>query len=364
MKKQLYILITLGALLSACGKRTNETTPTRKDVTETVFASGVLEAEGTYALTAQSDGYLIQVSFKENDIVKAGQVLAWVDNKQNVINTESANTLFEIAQQNTSATAPLLSQAKTSLETAKEKMEFDGEQAQRYKKLWEANSISKVDYESMALQYQTSKGNYQNALENYNHQKQQANQQLAINKGQRNANNVLSAFNQVKAVYSGKVYSKMKQNGDFVRKGDVIATIGNANFIYAKVNIDETSIAKVKVGQEAVIQLNVSKDKNYKGKVAEILPTFNESTQSFICKIYFIDSLDFTIVNTQLQVNIITGTVKNALLIPRKYLGFGNTVIVKGVDKPVKVKTKFVSSEWVQVESGLDETALIITDKK
>jgi RND family efflux transporter MFP subunit len=364
MKKQLYTFITVSVVLSACGKKTNETTPTRKDVIETVFASGILEADGTYALRAQSDGYLVQVSFKENDLVKAGQVIALVDNKQNVINTESANTLFEIAQSNTSLTAPLLAQAKTSMETAKEKMEFDGEQTQRYKKLWEANSISKVDYESMALQYQTSQGNYKNALENYNHQKQQADQQLAINKAQKNANNVLTAFNQIKAVYAGKVYSKLKQNGDYVRKGDEIATIGNANLIYAKVSIDESSIAKIKVGQEAVVQLNVNKEKNYKGTVAEILPTFNEQTQSFICKVYFVDALGFTIINTQLQVNIITGTAKNALLIPRKYLGFGNTVTVKGANEPVKVKTKFVSSEWVQVESGLDETAVIITDKK
>jgi len=39
-------------------EKTEETTPIRKDVTETVFASGVLEANNTYSLTAQTDGYL------------------------------------------------------------------------------------------------------------------------------------------------------------------------------------------------------------------------------------------------------------------------------------------------------------------
>jgi HlyD family secretion protein len=364
MKKIIFIsMITMG-LFSACGKQMEETKPIRKDVTETVFASGTLEANATYSLTALSDGYLVDVSFKENDIVKQGQIVATIDNKQNLLNNESATALYDIAQQNTSSNAPLIAQAKIAAATAKQKMDFDLEKTERYKKLADANSIAKIDYENTVLQYQTSKGNYENTLEIYNQQMQQANQQVVINKAQKKVNTVVSGFNQIKAVYSGKVYKKFKQKGDFVRQGDVIATIGDANFIYAKVSLDESSIAKVKVGQEAIIQLNINKNKNYKGRFAEIMPTFNEETQSFTCKIYFIDTLDFNIINTQLQVNIITGVHKNALLIPRKYLGFGNLVTIKGSEKPIKVATKFVSSEWVQVESGIDENTILITDKK
>jgi HlyD family secretion protein len=111
-----------------------------------------------------------------------------------------------------------------------------------------------------------------------------------------------------------------------------------------------------------VVQLNTHKNKNYKGKVAEILPTFNEETQSFDCKIQFTDSLDFGILNTQLQANIITGINKNALLIPRNYLDYGNLVKVKDRKEPVKVQTRFVSSEWVQVESGIDENTVLVTE--
>lgn len=364
MKNQVYISLMLMSFLSSCGKKVEETKPIKKDVVETVFASGILEANETYSLTALSDGYLTNVSFKENEIVRAGQILAVIDNKQNALNTESATALYDIAQQNASPNAPLIAQAKISMGTANKKMDFDFEQMQRYKLLSEANSIPRIDYENKVLQYQTSKANYQNAEENYAQQRQQANQQVVINKAQKNVNSVISNFNQIKAVHAGKVYKKIKQKGDFVRKGDVIATIGDADFIYAKVSIDEGSISKVKIGQEAVIQLNINKNKNYKGKLAEILPMFNEETQSFVCKIYFTDSLDFNIINTQLQVNIITGMNKNALLIPRKYLGFGNLVIVKDNETPVKVKTKFVSSEWVQIESGIDANTVIVTDKK
>lgn len=363
IKIETIIISTALVVLLSCGKKVLETKPIRKDITETVFASGNLEANQTYQLVAQSDGYLVELNFKENDIVNQGKVLAVIDNKQNEINKENANALYNIAQQNLQPNAPQLSQAIIAMDNAKQKLDFDEQQVIRFKKLWESNSISKVDYETAELKFKSSKAEYSKVLENYNLYKQQAEQQLVISNTQKNANAVLLGFNQIKAIYRGKVYQRFKEKGDFVRKGDIIATIGDANLLYAKVSIDESSILKVKVGQEVIIQLNTNKEKVYKGKVAEILPVFNEQTQSFICKIYFIDSLDFNIINTQLQVNIITGESKNALLIPRNYLQYGNLVNIKGQKEASKIKTKFISSEWVQVLSGIDENTTIITDK-
>lgn len=80
-------------LLSACGKKTEETKPVRKDITETVFASGVLIPENQYNLTAQSDGYLINLNFEEGDIVKTGDLLAVIDNKTYDINSQGKKSL-------------------------------------------------------------------------------------------------------------------------------------------------------------------------------------------------------------------------------------------------------------------------------
>jgi len=355
-------IVALAVTASSCSKPSQETKPIRKDVTETVFASGTLEANGTYDLTAQTDGYLVQVNFNEGHIVKEGQVLAVVDNKQNVFNNKSANALYEISRSNLMPNAPSIVQAKNSADVALQKMEIDSAQASRYKKLFETNSISRTEYENMALQYQTSKANYANAVANFNLVKQQAEQQVIINEAQKDVNKNLSGNNEIAAVFDGKVYTKYKQKGDFVRKGDVIATIGDANFVYAKISVDESSIGKVKLGQQAVIKLNPNKEKTYKAEVSEIFPSFNEATQSFTCKLYFTDSLDFKVVNTQLQSNIIIGEIKNALLIPRNFLQYGDYVVVKGQKKPVKVSVRLVSSDWVVIENGISESDVIITE--
>lgn len=355
------VIVAIFGLVS-CGRRTEETRPIRKDVTEMVFASGTLEAEGTFSLTARAEGYISDLWFQENDLIQKGQALAVIDNQHNLINARSGRVLYDIARANTSPDAPQLVEAQNAMEQAKQQMEYNLTQVARYKKLLEANSISRADYEKTELQYQASRTEYENALQNYSQLKRQAEQQLVINRAQKDINATLSGYNQIRAVKSGRVLKKLKQAGDFVAQGEVIAVIGEARSMYARVNVDEGSIGKIKVGQPAVIGLNINKQKTYRGEVAEILPTFEEATQSFVCKIYFKDSLDFNIAGTQLQVNIIVDTTKNALLIPRKYLGYNHEVRIKGEEKPRKIETRLVSSEWVQVMSGMDENTILITE--
>jgi HlyD family secretion protein len=361
MKMRLFTTALL-IFLSACGRKTEETKPIRKDVTEAVFASGVLEANNTYNLTAQVDGYLVTINFNEGDVVTKGMELAVVDNKENRFNSVSATGLYDIALRNTQSTAPLLLQAQHAIATAKEKMGQDKLQVERYKRLLENNSIARLDYENATLTYETSKNNYESAVANYQKLQQDAEQQIITNKAQKKINETAFGKNVIQAVVNGKVYQKLKQTGDYVKRGDVIAVIGDENFIYAKVNVDEANIRKIKIGQSALIKLNTDKEKAYRAEVWQILPSFDESQQSFVCKLKFTESLDFTIVKTQLQANIIADSQKNALVIPRNYLDLGGRVQIKGEKNPVKVKTKFIGSEWVQITDGVDENTVLVTE--
>jgi multidrug resistance efflux pump len=366
MKPQLVIFIALALITSSCKQPKEETMPIRKDVLETVFAAGVLEANNTYNLTAQMDGYLQNVSFKEGDRLKTGQVLAKIDNQEDTFNAENAAALYDISVNNTRSNAPLLAQAQTAVNSAKLKLDQDQVQEQRYKRLLESNSIARSEYETALLSYQTSLNNYQSVLQSYKKLKEDAEQQTISTNTQKKIAQLTLSKNAVKAPAGGKVYQKFVQNGDYVRRGDVIATVGDVDFIYAKVNIDESSIAKIKIGQMALVQLNTQKDKSYHAEVWEILPSFDEAQQSFICKLRFIDPLEFRIVKTQLQTNIEVRMQKNALLIPRNYLepgGFVTVKVNKDEEKKVKITTNFVSTDWVQVLSGIDDKTVLITTK-
>ncbi|KOS08199.1 hypothetical protein AM493_04145 [Flavobacterium akiainvivens] len=346
----------------SCGRKTQETKPIRKDVTETVFASGMLEAGQSYNLAAESDGYLVAVNFKEGTVVHLGTVLAVINNLESKFNQQSANSLYIIAKSNTHTGAPVLQQAQNTIEATKAKMELNLFNLTRYQKLWASNSVAKVDLDNAELQYITSKEDFESALENYRRLRQEAEQERINTHATKEINDLMSAHNLVNAIGEGKVLKVFKKKGDYVKRGETIALIGNPNTIYAKVNVDEANISKVKEGQVAHIQLNTRKNKIYKATVKEIYPAFDEESQSFICKLAFTETIDFTIVNTQLQSNIVVGVTKNALLIPRNYINYSGYVQVKGEKNRIKVETKFVSSQWVQVLKGISDDTILVTE--
>ncbi|MBP7808199.1 MAG: efflux RND transporter periplasmic adaptor subunit [Bacteroidia bacterium] len=360
MKNIILILIFSFALFS-CGKKTNETKPIRKDVTETVFASGTLEPENKYNLIAQSEGYIIDLKFNNGDEVKEGQVLAVIDNKTNSINASSTEILTAIAAQNASNEGPTLKQAQANLKLLQEKFEQDSLQLTRYQKLIQSNSVSKLEFENVKLAFENSKTNYINAGQNFKLLKQQTEQQLILQKSQRDVSGVNNDNNIVKAILSGKIYKKVKEKGEYVRRGDIIAIIGNAGDLYARLSVDENNISKIKLGQEVIVQLNVDKEKTYKAELSEIIPSFDEATQSFICKARFKEEISFNISGTQLQANITIANKKNALVIPKHYLGYGNIVRIKDKGNTT-IKPGFISSDWVEILSGLDENETIISD--
>ena len=363
MKKIISIVLLL-FMIASCSNKNNEVKPEFRDITETVFASGTLEPEGKYNLTSQSDGYLLSLNFKEGDMVKTGDVLAVVDNQPNTFNEQSSTQLLSISQKNTTEEAPILKHTELNIKLAQEKVKQDEPQAARYKLLSESNSVSKLEYENILLALETSKTNLSNLEQTYALQKQQADQQLIAQTAQKNVNSFLNQNNQIKAIVGGKIFKKMKEQGDYVRKGDIIAMIGDPENIYARLNIDESNISKIKEGQNAIIQLNTNKEKSLNGKVSEILPAFEDATQSFVCKVKFTDLLPFKISGTQLQANIVIGTKSHVLVIPRVFLDYNNKVTVKGNNDQVSVKTGFVSSEWVEIIDGLKPEDVLVSLSK
>jgi len=359
-----YLTILSTLLFFSCANTNNqEIKPIRKNISEIVFASGSLESDNKYNLTAQTDGNIIKLNLVEGATVAVNQLVAVIDNKQNIISTNNAAEQLKIARYNNTDNAPLLQQIKANIDAAKEKLSQDITQEQRYQELYNQSSVTKAELEKMQLSTKTSKANLAALEQQYKSVQQQNKQQYITQSNAVKGSVINQENNQVKIVAAGKVYKKVKQVGDYVRRGDVIAIIANENLLYAKLNVDENSIDKVKVGQTITIQLNTQKNKKYTGVVSEILPVFDEPSQSFIVKVQFTEKPDFTVNGTQLEANILVGEKKNTLLIPRNYVSFGNKVQLKGSDDLKTIETGIVSTEYVEVLNGLTENDILVPVK-
>lgn len=356
--KNILILIISFSFFS-CNK-SKEISPINQDIKELVFASGQLEWEDAYNLTAQTDGVLQNANFDVGSIVIKGKTIATIDNKNNQINTEIAQEQLVISNENLTNNSPALQQLQQSIQFAESKYQQDKTQEDRYKRLFESQSVAKIEYENMQL-------NTKNSLSNLNALKKQAaqilqsaKQQQIVSKGQLKNNQVVQKYNSIIVTESGTVINKLKTTGDYIRKGEVITTIANAQKVEALLNIDENSIGKIKIGQVVFVQLNTDKKTIYNGKVSEILSAFDDRTQSFICKVAFDKPLENSLFGTQLEANILVGEKKDALLIPRNYLGFGNKVNVKGKNENVIIIPGIISTDYVEVLGGINKDDVLL----
>lgn len=361
--KTAFLTIFLMAFISSCNNE-KEVKPVIKDIKELVFASGELEWDNTYNLTAQTDGVLLSTNFEVGNKIAKGSFLAKIDNKNNQISTETAQSQLAIANENLTSNAPQIQQLNQNIEFAESKYKQDKLQAERYERLYKSQSIAQVEFENMQLNAKNSLSNL-TALQKQKLQiLQQAKVQQISSKGLVQNNKIIQNYNQIIATESGTIIKKLKTRGDYVRKGEVIAVIADEHKVEAVLNVDENNIGKMQIGQTVYIQLNTNKNKIYNGEISEILSAFDEQTQSFICKVTFNTALNASLFGTQLEANVLVGEKKNALLIPREFLGYGNKVNVKGKKESVVIKTGIISTEYVEVLNGISKDDVLIMSAK
>ena len=354
-KLKISFLLVAITVLACKNKETKEIKPIVQDIQEWVFAPGQIEWDDIYNLTAQTDGILLDANYDVGTVIKKGSIFARIDNQTNIINTGTSKEQLVIADENLSDKSPAIQQLKQNISFAESKYQQDQVQAERYERLFKNESIAKVEYENVKLTAENSLSNLNALRKQLDVILQQSRQQKITTKGQLKNNQVVQGYNKITVINDGTIISKFKSTGDYVRKGDIIATVANPNKIEIVLTIDESSIHRIKLGQETKIQLNTEKTKTYTGKVSEILTAFDNASQSFVCKILLIESLPAlsNIYGTPLEGNILVGEKKNALLIPREYMGYGNIVMLKGQDTAITIKTGIISTDYVEVLGGL-----------
>ena len=119
------VALIFSTVMISCDKEIQETTPTIREVSETVFAPGELTASGMYALTAETSGYITELNIEEGGLVKKGQRLLIIKDSDNHINLDGAKQQLDIAISKTERNTPLLTQAQSNITIAEDQLRHD-----------------------------------------------------------------------------------------------------------------------------------------------------------------------------------------------------------------------------------------------
>lgn len=358
---RLYLPLA-GLLLIAGCSNNNSVHPQRKNIIETVYASGKIMADSEYTVFALNPGTVIKKLVKEGDHVKKGQVIYVVNNTAPAAKLDAANSSYQNAQQNLSANSRVLSDLKLSMQNADIKFSNDSLQYARLKTLWTQNIGTKSALDNAEVQYRTSLNDKRSAREKYYSTVNDLTVSLKNAQSQlAGAQNDLSNYI-IRAESPGTVYQMMKEKGEAVKANDQLALLGKSAERIIRLAVDQQDIDRVKVGQEVLLKTDATGDKIFKAKVIRIYPAMNEADQTFRVDAQFTGGDDQPYIHTSVEANIIIQRKQQALVIPNRALIGSDSVKVKqdGKTKNIVIKTGIHTLDETEVLSGLDEQSEVI----
>ena len=171
-----------------------------------------------------------------------------------------------------------------------------------------------------------------------------------------------------KYVEKGTVVAGGKSNTAAAGSGVTLLEIADMSRIYATVNIDETDIAQVSVGQAVEVAVDAYPDELYTGQVTKIAPsTVTEQNITSIPVTVEINTTDIRLKpGMNATCDFITGRTPNVVLAPNAALKVGQSpgvVLVLENGKPAvrHVELGMADNSNTEVRSGLQEGEVLVT---
>lgn len=356
------VWMCVSAVLFSCGSSESEPiTPSVQALTESVYASGVIRAKDQYEAFASANGPIQEIFVAEGDTVKAGDQILLIYSEAEKLRSENALLARDFADQQVNQTR--LRDMELAIELAKSKLHNDSLLWIRTKNLWEKGIGTEVALEQKELNYKNSKTSYESALlrrsdlkREITYNSQSANKSLAITQA-------MESDYLLRSSIDGVVFSILKEKGEMVSPQTPLAVLGRAGEFFLEMHVDEYDIAKVQLGQKALVTMDSFKEKVFEGKVTKIYPIMDSKSKTFMVEAEFTKAPPTLFPNLTLEANIITQSKEKALIVPRNYILKDKWVITADEDTiPVKLGIK--NYQYAEILEGITESTQLILPGK
>ncbi|WP_396170164.1 efflux RND transporter periplasmic adaptor subunit [Flavobacterium sp.] len=363
MRYSFIIFTVLTFSFTSCSnKDSGEIQPTKGNITESVYASGVIKAEDQYTVFSTVSGVLQQTNVVVGQSITLGQPLFQIDSDKAALTTENARLAFQLSQENSRYIQDKISDMETKVQAAKDKLALDQSVYNRNKNIKQYNIISEVEYEKVVLSYKNSKSNYESALK----QLSQLKIQLQNDQNRNNNNLKISEKSQgdytIKSAFTGSLFDVLVKDGTLITPQTPLAIIGKKNAYLLELDVDENDMVRVSLGQKIVVTLDSYKGKVFDAIVDKIYPIMGERSRTFKIEAHFVTTPAKLYPNLTAEANIIIQIKKEVITIPKSYL-IDNQYVLVNKDEKRKVKIGLSDYQNVEILDGLQATESIYRPK-
>ena len=219
-------------------------------IVETVSATGKIQPEIEVKIASMVSGEIIELPIKEGQVVKKGDLLV-------KINPDLYTSGLNRSVANLSGSKSALNQAEASFNEAK--TSYD-----RNKVLFGKGIISKSDWDKAVASFEVAKANKQTAYFNV----QSASASVIEAKDNLGRTTIYAPADGTISVLNVELGERVL--GTQQMAGTEILRVANLNNMEVEVDVNENDIVKIKVGDEAKVEVDAYLKKQFKGVVTSI----------------------------------------------------------------------------------------------
>jgi HlyD family secretion protein len=274
------------------------------EISEIVTASGRVQPQTKVDITSEVSAQIMDIFVKDGDRVTRGQPLLLLDTIQ---------LMADVAQMQFS-----LEEISARADAARSTSERDRLEYERQQKLHKQNLASETQYTNAKFANETSQANYK-AM------RAQANTARArLEKARDNLRKTRITSPMLGIVtFLGCEIGEIAQAQNSFTQGKTLMTVADLSVFEVEVDVDETEVSKVRLGQESGIRVDAFSDTTFAGEVVEIGNSAQMTgqgtenfTTSFRVKVRFAETNAAIRPGMSATVDITTAFEQDALLIP------------------------------------------------
>ncbi len=312
--------------------------PETKSVMEAVYASGFLESVGQVELRSQSEGVLLRKLGQEGEKVENGQVLFTISGLALDSRLQAAQLKFDLAKSNASSSSPLMAEFLQGVKIAEEQYRSDSLKWLRQSKLYDQKAVSISQYEAAKTAYESSRQNWKRSQSQLESKKDQVAMDLeSARKDLLLLQDELGQY-EVRSDRNGIFFQSEVEIGEFIKKGDVLATLGTDQGFICRLKIDEQDIGRISLGQKVLLEMDAFPGKTFQAELTKIYSKVDPMDQMLRVDARLNDTLPVRLIGLALDANILIRKKNDALVIPGGMLLPGDSVLILKDRKVRKVK--------------------------
>jgi HlyD family secretion protein len=237
----------------------------KHDLESIVSASGKIQAKTTVNISANSMGRVTKLAVEEGARVKMGQFLLEIDPR-------SWRTQVERGEAGLSAQRTAVDQAKVQLESARTQLKLSQDTLKRQQDLWKDQLTTKQDLDRAENDVKLRERDVESRQASITMESTRVRQTTAdLDNAKYNLGQV-----SIDSPIDGIVTRRNIELGENVmigtmnNAGTVLLTIADMSIIEAELEVDETDIPNLVLGQTAKVTIDAIQDKSFTAKVTEI----------------------------------------------------------------------------------------------